>query len=103
LISEEEQSVCRSEGSPPKKKKKQAEAKGKKKGQKDILKDDGKRTLAMMYNDIKRTKPDDGNGGNVDAESEGDASSCDGSYCSADDLSAADLKIVQGGILDVIQ
>jgi hypothetical protein len=44
-----------------------------------------------MYNDIKKTKPHDGD---LDAQSDGDASSCDGSYCSADDLCAADLKLV---------
>lgn len=52
----------------------------------------------MMYNDIKKNKE-----GDRDEQSDGDASSCDGSYCSADDLCAADLKVIQGGILDVIQ
>ena len=47
----------------------------------------GKRTMKELMNDIKRTNADK-------CESEGgdSASSCDQSYCSADDLSHGDLK-----------
>ena len=75
LISEEEMSVCRSEGSPLKKKRKDADKKQKKKAQN---KDDSqaKRTLMQMYNDIKKINNDKTKGDDFD-KSSSEASSCD--------------------------
>lgn len=101
LISEEEMSVCRSEGSPPKKKRKDAEKKQKKKAA--LNQDDAKakRTLMQMYNDIKKINNEQPKNCEDD-KSSSEASSCDQSYCSADDLAEDDLKMIHGGILEVI-
>lgn len=101
LISEEEISVCRSEGSPIKKKRKDADKKLKKKAVKIQDNAQAKRTLMQMYNEIKKINNDQPKNCEDD-KSSSEASSCDQSYCSADDLAEDDLKMIHGGILEVI-
>ena len=62
----------------------------------------------QLYNDIKKSNGQDNQhkcegDSEIDFENDDDESSCDHSYCSADDLPDADLKFIQGGILDVIK